>query len=94
MEAEKTTPQESQENREELETRAHYSVSTSTIEARSDSDDMIIEGYAALYDNETNIGPFKETISRGAFDDVMQNDVRALLNHNPDFILGRSEQAP
>jgi hypothetical protein len=90
MEEEKTTPQESQENREELETRAHYSVSTSTIEARSDSDDMIIEGYAALYDNETNIGPFKETIARGAFDDVMQNDVRALLNHNPDFILGRS----
>tara|TARA_R100001463_G_scaffold60581_1_gene113147 strand:- start:252 stop:2105 length:1854 start_codon:yes stop_codon:yes gene_type:complete len=87
MKEEKTTDKE---NREELETRAHYSVSTSTIEARSDSDEMIIEGYAALYDNETNIGPFKETIARGAFDDVMQNDVRALLNHNPDFILGRS----
>ena len=71
------------ENREELETRAHYSVSTSTIEARSDSDEMIIEGYAALYDNETNIGPFKETISRGAFDEVLDNDVRALMNHDP-----------
>ena len=58
MEKEKTI----QENREELETRAHYSVSTSTLEARADSDEMIIEGYAALYDNETNICPFKETI--------------------------------
>tara|TARA_R100000655_G_scaffold110126_1_gene167938 strand:+ start:3841 stop:5706 length:1866 start_codon:yes stop_codon:yes gene_type:complete len=90
MKEQKTTAQENQQNREELETRAHYSVSTSTIEARTDSDDMIIEGYAALYDNETNIGPFKETIARGAFDDVMENDVRALLNHNPDYVLGRS----
>jgi len=87
MKEEKTTDQE---NREELETRAHYSVSTSTIEARSDSDEMIIEGYAALYDNETNIGPFKETIARGAFDDVMDNDVRALMNHDPNYVLGRT----
>ena len=90
MKEEKTTPQESQENRDELETRAHYSVSTSTIEARSDSDEMIIEGYAALYDNETNIGPFRETISRGAFDDVLDNDVRALMNHDPNYVLGRT----
>ncbi len=87
MKEEKTTDQE---NREELETRAHYSVSTSTIEARSDSDEMIIEGYAALYDNETNIGPFKETIARGAFDDVLDNDVRALMNHDPNYVLGRT----
>ena len=87
MKEEKTTDQE---NREELETRAHYSVSTSTIEARSDSDEMIIESYAALYDNETNIGPFKETIARGAFDDVMDNDVRALMNHDPNYVLGRT----
>ena len=87
MKEEKTIEQE---NREELETRAHYSVSTSTIEARSDSDEMIIEGYAALYDNETNIGPFKETIARGAFDDVMDNDVRALMNHDPNYVLGRT----
>lgn len=87
MKEEKTTDQE---NREELETRAHYSVSTSTIEARSDSDEMIIEGYAALYDNETNIGPFKETISRGAFDEVLDNDVRALMNHDPNYVLGRT----
>tara|TARA_R100001443_G_scaffold20907_1_gene33130 strand:+ start:4560 stop:6419 length:1860 start_codon:yes stop_codon:yes gene_type:complete len=87
MKEEKTKPEE---NREELETRAHYSVSTSTIEARSDSDEMIIEGYAALYDNETNIGPFKETISRGAFDEVLDNDVRALMNHDPNYVLGRT----
>ena len=90
MKEEKTIPQENQENRDELETRAHYSVSTSTIEARSDSDEMIIEGYAALYDNETNIGPFRETISRGAFDDVLNNDVRALMNHDPNYVLGRT----
>ena len=90
MKEEKTKPQESQENRDELETRAHYSVSTSTIEARAESDEMIIEGYAALYDNETNIGPFRETIARGAFDDVLNNDVRALMNHDPNLVLGRT----
>ena len=79
-----------QENREELETRAHYAVSNNTLEVRSDSDEMVIEGYAALYDNETNIGPFRETIARGAFDDVMEDDVRALMNHDPNYVLGRS----
>ena len=82
--------EKNQENREELETRAHYNVSDSTLEVRADSEEMIIEGYAALYDTETNIGPFRETIARGAFADVMENDVRALLNHNPDYVLGRS----
>ena len=86
----KKNQEKKQENREELETRAHYAVSNNTLEVRSDSDEMVIEGYAALYNNETNIGPFRETIAPGAFDDVMENDVRALLNHNPDFILGRS----
>ncbi len=87
---EEKNQEKKQENREELETRAHYAVSNNTLEVRSDSDEMVIEGYAALYDNETNIGPFRETISRGAFDDVLENDVRALMNHDPNYVLGRS----
>jgi HK97 family phage prohead protease/HK97 family phage major capsid protein len=87
---EEKNQEKKQENREELETRAHYAVSNNTLEVRSDSDEMVIEGYAALYDNETNIGPFRETIARGAFDDVLENDVRALMNHDPNYVLGRS----
>jgi len=61
-----------------------------TIEVREDSDDMTLEGYAAVYNSETDLGAFREVIRPGAFDDVMDNDVRALINHDPNLILGRT----
>ena len=60
-----------------------------TIETRADSGEssdsgkMIIEGYAAVYDAETNIGGmFTETIERGAFDDANLKDVPLKYNHS------------
>ncbi len=35
-------------------------------------------------------GGFREIIKPGAFDDVLNDDVRGLFNHDPNFILGRS----
>ena len=62
-----------------------------TIEVRdADGDEMILEGYAAVYNSETDLGPFREVIRPGAFDDVMENDVRALINHDPNLVLGRT----
>ena len=62
-----------------------------TIEVReSDGDDMTLEGYAAVYNSETDLGHFREVIRPGAFDDVLDNDVRALINHDPNLILGRT----
>ena len=62
-----------------------------TIEVReSDGDDMTLEGYAAVFNSETDLGAFREVIRPGAFDDVMDNDVRALINHDPNLILGRT----
>ena len=81
------------EKRSGLLTTAHYSKHDSTLETREENGERIIEGYAALYDNETNIGPFKESIARGAFDDVLNDenlDVRALINHDPSLVIGRS----
>ena len=44
-----------------------------------------------MYDSlSENLGGFREVIAAGAFDKVMDDDVRALFNHNPDNILGRS----
>jgi len=77
------------ENREELLTAAHYSRHDSTLEVREENGEMIIEGYAALYNSETDIGAFRESISPGAFDDVLDDDVRALINHDPTKIIGR-----
>lgn len=63
-----------------------------TIEVRdADSEDMVLEGYAAVFNSETDLGHFREVIKPGAFDDVMNNDVRALINHDPNLILGRTE---
>jgi len=63
-----------------------------TIEVReADSDDMLLEGYAAVFNSETDLGHFREVIKPGAFDDVMTDDVRALINHDPNLILGRTE---
>ena len=62
-------------------------VSNLTIEKRADSGDesekMIVEGYAAVYDAETNIaGLFTETIERGAFDSANMRDVPLKYNHS------------
>jgi len=81
------------EKRDELLTAAHYSKFDATLEVREENGERVIEGYAAKYGVEANIGPFKETISRGAFDNVLMSetlDCRALINHDPSLILGRS----
>jgi uncharacterized protein len=55
-------------------------------------DEMIIEGYFALYEQETEL--FKDTyeiISKGAFDNTLNNDIRALWNHNTQYVLGRNK---
>ena len=62
-------------------------VSNLTIEKRADSGDesekMVVEGYAAIYDAETNIaGLFTETIERGAFDSANMRDVPLKYNHS------------
>lgn len=51
-----------------------------------------IIGYAAVFDSRSELigGSFREVIKPGAFDNVLSDDVRALFNHDPNFILGRS----
>jgi len=48
-----------------------------------------IRGYAALYNVRTSLGWFDEMIAPGAFDDVLDDDVRVLINHDPSQIVGR-----
>jgi len=49
-----------------------------------------IRGYAAVYGSDSEwMGGFYEQIERGAFDDVLDNDVRAYFNHDENLILGR-----
>lgn len=65
-----------------------------SIETREGEDGALptIVGYAAVYEAETVIfNMFREKLRRGAFRRAVEarQDVRALFNHNPDFLLGR-----
>jgi len=49
-----------------------------------------IRGYAAIYNSDSEwMGGFYEQIATGAFDGVMENDVRAYFNHDENLLLGR-----
>lgn len=53
-------------------------------EVRADDDGVTVEGYAAVFDEETDIGGmFRERIERGAFKDAIgRDDVVFLINHD------------
>lgn len=57
-----------------------------------EAESMRLEGYAAVFDTETEVGGFFfEAVAPGAFSrTIVDDDIRALLNHDPNFVLGRS----
>jgi HK97 family phage prohead protease len=68
------------------------------VEVRAAADDAtkkLVRGYAAMFGKSSaNLGTenhqFFEIIQRGAFDAVLQDDVRALFNHDANLILARA----
>lgn len=66
------------------------------IETRDDSPPRL-RGYAAVFNKTTELWPgYLERIAPGAFTRTLKEgaDVRALVNHNPDMIIGRSVADP
>lgn len=62
------------------------------LNTRSNKDEMVIEGYFAVFNSETELWPGAyEEIAPGAFDKSLSNDVRALINHDTSLVLGRSK---
>lgn len=56
----------------------------------------VIEGHAAVFNHWSEelggIFPFKEKVVQGAFSDSIQtDDIRALFNHDPNYVLGRNK---
>lgn len=63
-------------------------------ELRTAEDGNRIEGYASVFNEETDIGGlFREVIRPGAFARAIKekHDVRALWNHDPNYIIGRTK---
>ena len=63
------------------------------IELRvTDGEKPKITGYAARFNKwSLDLGGFKEKIQQGAFDEALEkSDVRALKNHDPNLLLGRT----
>lgn len=50
-----------------------------------------IEGYAATFNAEADLGSFRERIAPGAFRSALSGDVLALLDHDPGKVLGRTK---
>jgi HK97 family phage prohead protease len=60
-------------------------------EIRAESDGKIT-GYAAVFNQKSELlyGSFREVIKPGAFSNTLQNDIRALWNHDTAYVLGRN----
>lgn len=73
----------------EYETRAGL-----PIEVRAKDDgSVVVEGYAAIYNEETDIGGvFREVIRPGAFRSAIErgDDVTLNINHNDNYLLART----
>ncbi len=71
--------------------RRFYQLEDVRIERRADAA-PILRGHAAVFNQlSEDLGGFREQIAPGAFVEAIQkDDIRALFNHNPDFILGRN----
>jgi len=64
------------------------------LQTRADeqSEKKVIEGYFSVFNSETELFPGAyEEIAPGAFDKTLSNDIRALINHDTAFVLGRNK---
>lgn len=74
-------------------TKQTRSLQTNITATRAEQDnEMYIEGYFAVFNTETELwrGAF-ESIAPGAFDETLSNDIRALINHDTNLVLGRNK---
>lgn len=65
------------------------------LEVREEGESPQIVGHAAVFDklSEPIMGMFVETVRKGAFKRALKEkqDVRALINHDDNFVLGRTK---
>lgn len=54
--------------------------------------DMVVEGYAIIFNTPSeDLGGFKEIINPQALNDVNVSDVKCLINHDFNYVIGRTQ---
>ena len=59
-------------------------------EIKAAAESRTVEGYASVFNSMSEDLGFREIILPGAFSDVLDNDVRALYNHDSNYLLART----
>lgn len=74
-------------NRDKMQMRS----SASQFTTREDGEELRIEGYFAIFNsNYKMFADASESIAPGAFTNALNDDIRALINHDTTLVLGRN----
>ena len=64
----------------------------SEFKTREDGEEKRIEGYFAVFNSNYEIGEFmSESVAQGAFSETLDGDIRALIDHETMYVLGRNK---
>ena len=75
-------------NREDMQTR---SISGAFKTRSEDGGELYIEGYFSVFDSNYDLWPgASESVARGAFSETLDEDIRALVDHETRLVLGRT----
>lgn len=75
-----------------VEKKVQYRTNKINFREKEDDKELRIEGYFVVYDDETMLwdGVY-EKIDRNAFDGELEKDIRALIGHDMEKVLGRTK---
>ena len=63
----------------------------SNFKTREEGEEKRIEGYFAVFNSNYQIAPdMSESVAPGAFSDTLGDDIRALIDHETMYVLGRN----
>jgi HK97 family phage prohead protease len=62
------------------------------VRIAAETETFDVSGYAAVFGARADLHYFEEQVAPGAFDEVLNDDVRCLINHDPQYVLARSNK--
>lgn len=76
----------------EHQTQPKTEIRAFSMNFRANKETREVEGHAAIFNSYADLGYFSEIIEPGAFREAIAvSDIRALFNHDPNHLLGRTK---